>query len=521
MKKESTHELALKILVTALIALSLLLFILPVSAAISDLETASEESITTPISINSVPITDLADITITYNQSEVSLGATKMSICDLETAPEGSISTPIMINNVTDFGRADITISYNQSVVHVTAVDEGDLSISDKTINNIVGFAHISVTQETGEWLNGDIKLANLTLKAVGNLGEASTLNINIIELKTVTNVDIPAYVENGTFTILDQEPTPSPCELYYPSGSSDPQYSVVHEPSPQPGLKPAPPPSSSSSSPSPSPSPSPTPTPTPTISGSEDTESIATLDSDGDGYSDRRERSAGTDPLDSKSYPGAPVPKPASTVTPAVTPPVSESINEDFREISLAQILFNVPKTMVVGEKERIEVRITKNFTVNLTEGLKGCGDPHVEAIMVDTYMTVKLMGDSVNIIPLSNEEQVVRDETFTHWDWDITPLKSGTQTLHLLVTVRIKRTGFPDEKWDNPVLDRDIYVKPNYWYSFNNLIKHPPDQTSPSQGVPQWAVYILVMAAITTITTAFSKFLMTPLHQKKRRKG
>ena len=78
------------------------------------------------------------------------------------------------------------------------------------------------------------------------------------------------------------------------------------------------------------SPTPTPTPTPSPTPTYRRAPGGSATVDSDGDGYSDSYEIRMGTDPHDPKSYPGAPTPvtptpspspSPTPTPTPILTP--------------------------------------------------------------------------------------------------------------------------------------------------------------------------------------------------------
>ena len=127
----------------------------------------------------------------------------------------------------------------------------------------------------------------------------------------------------------------------------------------------------------------------------------------------------------------------------------------------------------MKVGVKERVEVRLTQNITENLTEGLIGSGVPQIEEIDVGTFMKVRLTGDNFDIKPLSSEEQVVRPVRFTEWSWDVTPLKSGIQELHLTVTVRVLIPGQDEQKIDWDVMDKRISVKVNPSYTIKRFIE------------------------------------------------
>ena len=153
--------------------------------------------------------------------------------------------------------------------------------------------------------------------------------------------------------------------------------------------------------------------------------------------------------------------------------PDLSETVENELKKLTLGRILFNVPQEMKVGTKERVEVRIAKNFTENLSTGLRGHGIPQIEEIKVNTLMGVRLNGDNFDIKALSHEEQIVAGDGFTQWDWNVTPLKSGIQSLLLTVTLRIKIPNYGEERKDYPVFERRIKVKVNPPYAIKNLLK------------------------------------------------
>ena len=166
------------------------------------------------------------------------------------------------------------------------------------------------------------------------------------------------------------------------------------------------------------------------------------------------------------------PTPEPTPTPTVTSTPSFQELFKKEIEKLSSGRILFNPREKMKVGVKERVDVRITKNITDNLTEGLIGSGEPQIEEIEVGTFMMAKLTGDNFYINPLSSEEQVVRPVGFTEWSWDVTPLKSGIQELHLTVTVRILIPDQDEQKIDWDVLDKRISVEVNSLYTIKRFI-------------------------------------------------
>ncbi|RLJ06792.1 MAG: hypothetical protein DRP16_04630 [Candidatus Aenigmatarchaeota archaeon] len=132
-----------------------------------------------------------------------------ISIGDAGALSGENATTSIIISDITNVGTADIIITYNQSIVHVIAVNSSDFDFIDAVIDNSTGITRIGAFQTASAGLNGEVLLANVTLKAVGNGGESSALNISIIELKEASSeeISIPATPHNGTFIIGEITP--------------------------------------------------------------------------------------------------------------------------------------------------------------------------------------------------------------------------------------------------------------------------------------------------------------------------
>jgi hypothetical protein len=153
--------------------------------------------------------TTFADIVIEIGDAEAILGE--------------NVTTSIMISDIANVGTADILLAFNQSTVHVTAVNESNFDFMDWFIDNSAGMTRIGAFQTSHGGLSGDVKLANITLMAVGTPGTSSALSITINELKEATSeeISIPASTHNATFNIKEATPplviNPEAIPLYIP----------------------------------------------------------------------------------------------------------------------------------------------------------------------------------------------------------------------------------------------------------------------------------------------------------------
>lgn len=147
-------------------------------------------------------------------------------------------------------------------------------------------------------------------------------------------------------------------------------------------------------------------------------------------------------------------------------------AVENEIKKLSNGYILFNPSGVMTVGKTERVEVRIAGTFTNDLNSGLRGRGDPIIEKIKVGTFMKSRLTGNNFDIKSLSHEDQIVTGKEFTQWEWDVTPLKSGTHTLLIAVTVTINIPGVGEKPKDYPVFERKIKVIANPKYTAKGFL-------------------------------------------------
>jgi len=132
-----------------------------------------------------------------------------VSISSASVLPGENTTASIIIRNAINVGIVDIIISYNQSVVHVVAINNSDFDFMDAVIDNTSGKTRIGAFQTSSPGLYGDVRIADVTLKAVGVGGASCTLNITIVELKGASEneISIPAVAHNGTFFIAEITP--------------------------------------------------------------------------------------------------------------------------------------------------------------------------------------------------------------------------------------------------------------------------------------------------------------------------
>ena len=152
-------------------------------------------------------------ITLFLGISTVPVSAeTIVSIDDVYVEPGNGTSVPVVINNVTDLGVADIILVYNRSMVRITDVENSEFDFMNPVINESAGTVRMVAIDYSMAGLSGDVKLADITLEAVGNAGETDTLNLVIKELKEagMPETAILAETDNATFGIFNPPASPT-----------------------------------------------------------------------------------------------------------------------------------------------------------------------------------------------------------------------------------------------------------------------------------------------------------------------
>lgn len=122
----------------------------------------------------------------------------------------------------------------------------------------------------------------------------------------------------------------------------------------------------------------------------------------------------------------------------------------------------------MQVMKNYEVIVRISKSQTnVEIHNNLNG--KVFQKNIKTSNKMQVELIdptGNSFKVTPVNIVKQLV-DSTYTEWRFNVTPLKSGTNKLNLVISI------FKDDDIKQIVYSDDIYVRSNpkaeiksFWY-------------------------------------------------------
>jgi hypothetical protein len=119
-----------------------------------------------------------------------------------EIFSESEVTTPLVIHDVTDLATAGVKITFDPSVILITSAKKGNLPSFIANVERAAeGWVKVGA-YTTGSGLNGDVKLADLTIVPRGSYGELSDLSISVESLSDSGYKTIDATVIDGFFYI-------------------------------------------------------------------------------------------------------------------------------------------------------------------------------------------------------------------------------------------------------------------------------------------------------------------------------
>lgn len=127
--------------------------------------------------------------------------------------------------------------------------------------------------------------------------------------------------------------------------------------------------------------------------------------------------------------------------------------------------IAFNAPAQMNLGQKARVQVRISKRFEKTILETMRKEGSLTSDTLSVGDIMMVKLLGDAFDITAFDEEEQGVTDDGYTQWEFDVTPRSSGDHELFIKAGIVYYVPNLGPTKKYFPVYEKTISVHVSVW--------------------------------------------------------
>ena len=151
-----------------------------------------------------------------------SVANTVVSIPDVNIEEDQEETIPIMIEDVVEVKGSYMQVQYDPLVVNVLELGVGDLNFPTyEVIDNDSGIIHYAAITLVEGGLSGDIKLTDVTLKAVGNPGDSSIMEITVVSLLGGSQSEqIPHTVNNGIFTILIPDNIAPTIDSHTPTGT-------------------------------------------------------------------------------------------------------------------------------------------------------------------------------------------------------------------------------------------------------------------------------------------------------------
>jgi hypothetical protein len=152
--------------------------------------------------------------------------------------------------------------------------------------------------------------------------------------------------------------------------------------------------------------------------------------------------------------YPKPPDNPKLKIVTINNTKVINKSVN-----MSDGRVVYKIPEQMKVRSTYRVLLRIAKSkATVSVYDSLEGT--VRTSEIPVTQTMSARLIdaspsdNKSFDIVPNNSEIQIVENgETFTEWVWDVTPIKTGSSNLKIVISI-IKGDNRKDIIYEDSVM-------------------------------------------------------------------
>jgi len=116
----------------------------------------------------------------------------------------------IIIKNVEHLSRANILLEYDSSIVKIESVGGSEFNKFAWDMPSEGKIKMFAFGETGGTEVKGDIKLAELKLRAIGKENESSELRLTVKGLKDGNNHDVPCEVKNGCLEVKPSSAIPA-----------------------------------------------------------------------------------------------------------------------------------------------------------------------------------------------------------------------------------------------------------------------------------------------------------------------
>ncbi|MDE3180486.1 MAG: hypothetical protein KGM47_12600, partial [Acidobacteriota bacterium] len=140
-------------------------------------------------------------------------------------------------------------------------------------------------------------------------------------------------------------------------------------------------------------------------------------------------------------------------------------AIDAALQSLPKGNIAFNAPERMILQEQSAIYLALSPQESIqslqqSLQKQLSGQQSLQGATIQIAPEMQARLTGQDFSITAVTPETQAVSGVQETQWRWDVTPLKAGTDQLHLTLSAIINVNGSSMPR-SIQTFDREIPVR------------------------------------------------------------
>lgn len=169
----------------------------------------------------------------------------------------------------------------------------------------------------------------------------------------------------------------------------------------------------------------------------------------------------------------------------------IRDVVKEDCQRLVEGQLVFAPAATMRQGKPNLVSARLSRGTDTKITSGLDGKG-VIIENTKVSCMVSMTLDSQEPSAFKIENipggrkDDQILLQNTYTQWDWRVTPVKSGTLHLLLYVTPMLYVDGVGQGLKQFPQPPRIITVSPDRVYAVEHFV------------FGNWTVWGMILTAI-----------------------